>query len=244
MCRKEGIPMWASIQFKLGEADFFLGKMRQVLIPAHNRPELRASYKALASSPGTIIVTNWQPQFYYNFDAFLAATRSIPNIIQTWCGWDARAWQGQRLPLEEKTRRKRFQEGFSPLYTQFSQHPLSRARNITIHRGGTPPIDVEVTGQWGIMHQGGPTQHIPLADIPPAVARRDPTLPTGPVPLLPLEPTPEDFFLRDVRPDGSIQTPSLFPTCEDYLKNTAYGLVGEAEKLRIRVHGSEWLTPP
>ena len=77
---------WPNIQFKLGEVGFFLGKMRQSVIPAHDRPELQDYYAASASSPGTIVATVWQPHFYYYFDAFLAATRSIPDIIQAWYG--------------------------------------------------------------------------------------------------------------------------------------------------------------
>lgn len=234
---------WPNIQFKLGEVDFFLGKMRQSVIPARDRPELQDYYASSISSPGTIVATVWQPHLYYYFDAFLAATRSIPDIIQAWYGWDTRVWQGQQLPPQERDRRKQFQKEFTSLYTQFSKHPLSRARNITVHRGGTPPVEVEVMGQWGVVYQGGPTQHIPSADIPPEVGRRDPTVPVGPGSIRLLEPAASDFLLRERCGDGSIQTYPLFSTCEDY-KNAAYTLVGETQKLITRVHGDARLTPP
>lgn len=232
---------WPNIQFKLGEVGFFLGKMRQSVTPARDRPELQGYY-ASYSSPGTTVVTLWQPQLYYYFDAFLAATRSIPDIIQAWYGWDARVWQGKQLPPWERDRRKQFQEKFRPLYTQFSEHPLSRARNITVHRGGTPPVEVKVTGRWGVVYEGDPTQHIRSTEIPPEVARRDPTVPMGPVPISPLEPAVSDFLLRERRGDN-IHTYPLFSTCEEY-KNVAYSLVEETQKLITNVHGDERLTPP
>jgi hypothetical protein len=101
---------WPKIQYKLGEAAFFLGKMRQALTPAQDRPELQDAIETAKSSPGAVVVTQWQPHLYYYFDAFLAATRSVPDIIQAWLGCDPRPWV-KRLPPEEQARRKQFQEG-------------------------------------------------------------------------------------------------------------------------------------
>jgi hypothetical protein len=72
--------------YKVREAAFFLGKMRQALTRAQDRPELQDAIENAKSLPGAVVVTQWQPHLYYYFDAFLAATRSVPDIIQAWLG--------------------------------------------------------------------------------------------------------------------------------------------------------------
>jgi hypothetical protein len=241
---------WARIQFKLGEGKFFLGMMRQALTPARNRPDLR---EAVATAPlGTNVVSVWQPRFYYYFDAFLAATRSLPDIIQVWQGLDPLALSSRapkavkswvlQLSEDERARRQAFQNQFHSLYQKFRRHPMSQARNLVIHREGTPNIDVEVVGEWGT-YQGGPTHYLPMVEIPPDVAARDPKAPVGPVLAIPLEPTPDNFFLRKVHPNGRVQRHPLFPTAENYLE-VAYDLVGKADGIAAKVHGGQPLTPP
>jgi hypothetical protein len=213
--------------------------MRQALTPAQNRPELQDAIETAKSSPGTVVVTQWQPRLYYYFDAFLAVTRSVPDIIQAWLGWDPKPWV-KCLPPEEQARRKQFQDQFRPLYTEFSQHVVSRARNITIHRTGTPSVELFITGRWGV-YGGGPLHHIPLAEIPPEYL--NPDAPVGPIPAVPLEPCANDFSLKEVGTDGCIQLHTLFPTCKAYL-DAAHDLVGKAGNICARVHGRQPLTPP
>jgi hypothetical protein len=230
---------WPNIQYKVGEAAFFLGKMRQVLTRAQDRPELQDAIENAESLPRAVVVTQWQPHLYYYFDAFLAATRSVPNIIQAWLGCDPRPWV-KRLPPEEQARRKQFQDQFRPLYTEFNQHVVSRARNITIHRTGTPSVKPIITGRWGV-YRGGLLNRIPLVEIPPKYL--NPAAPVGVIPTKPLELRAEDFSLKEVGADGCIQLHPLFPTCEAYL-DAARDLVGKAGNIDARVHGGQPLTPP
>ena len=71
------------IAFKLQEADFYRGKICQVLVPASTGSNPHAYYVS-----STISVRQWAPDFYYYFDAFLAAARSIDYVVQATFGVD------------------------------------------------------------------------------------------------------------------------------------------------------------
>jgi hypothetical protein len=238
---------WAGVEFKLAAARFHLGEMYQQLIPAVGRPEFR-DYQALMSSPGTIVGGSlWQPALYYHLDGFLAAGRSVPDIIQAQFGRDTRAsgdWL-RRLSAEERERREQFQQSFSPIYTAFGRHPVSRARVVTMHRTGLPPVEVQVTGYWGVVYRGGPTEAIPALD-----ARLEPTgddpakiVPAISSPAMPLEPKAGDFSLQAVADDGGVQRLPLFDACREYLQQLG-ALVEGARQLARNLHGSQPLTPP
>jgi hypothetical protein len=76
---------WDGVHFKLDEAEFFLGQMIEAVRPIDDRG---TAYLAAA---GALVGNLWQPQFYYHVDAFLAAIRSVPDIIQAWFGLDMQA---------------------------------------------------------------------------------------------------------------------------------------------------------
>lgn len=237
---------WVGVEFKLGEAAFYLGEMRQDLTPAIARPGLQASVPYM-SAPGTLVITPWQPRLYYHINAFLAATRSVPDIIQAWFGLDPQvnsrpSWRQwlPRLPAGEEDRRRRFQDSFRVLYEGFAQLPSSKARVVSVHRHGMPPVEVAVSGIFGI-YQGGPAQALPSADVRPGPVGNSPAeyVPVISSPAIPLVPTLADFWLRD----SSGATYALFPTCEGYLQ-AAGTAVAEARKIAAAIHGNRPLTPP
>src|SRR5438552_225668 len=113
--------LWQGIDFKLEETDFFLDRMGKVLVPRrYTDPTWHPAY----GHGGAI----WQPDFYYYLDAFIAAARSVPDIIQKCFGWDDKSKDKWPEPLEpdEIDRRKRFQVEFRDLYRNVSDLPLSR----------------------------------------------------------------------------------------------------------------------
>jgi hypothetical protein len=69
--------LWQGIEFKLAEADFFLDRMSKALLP----PQITDPTWHPAYGPS---VAQWQPDFYFYLDAFIGATRSIPDVIQKW----------------------------------------------------------------------------------------------------------------------------------------------------------------
>ena len=72
--------------------------MSKILIPAHLNTPAFAKHAT----------TQWQPDFYYYLDAFLGATRSVPDVIQKCFGDDnlsKKEWP-QPLDAEETARRK------------------------------------------------------------------------------------------------------------------------------------------
>jgi hypothetical protein len=148
---EERAGLWASVNFKCEEAQFFFEEMRQDLTP-ESRP------REFVPPPGSVMEGNcWQPRFYYHLDAFLTATWSIPAIIQVRFGWDnyGRHWL-DGLPRDEQDRRHNFQQQFSSnaSYTAYNKHALTLARHITVHREGTPPVAVEVHPWQGGRHIG------------------------------------------------------------------------------------------
>jgi hypothetical protein len=237
---------WEAVEFKLEEARFNLGEMGRDLRPAIARPK-RRGHAASGTNPGALGARHWRPQFYYHFDGFLVAARSVPDIIQTWFGFDPPAdnrpglaqWV-QHLPAGEEARRKHFRDSFRPLYEEFKMHPLSQARVVTVHHPGTLPVDVAVSAHWGI-YKSGLTQFVPSGNVRPGPIGNGPagSAPGISAPLLPLEPRPDQVY--SIEPPAG--TRPLFPMCEDYLK-AAQGLVAEARMIAATVHGDQPLTPP
>jgi hypothetical protein len=242
---------WEGVDFKLGEADFFLLEMYKALTPTY-KPTQPAFDMSYGSSPSTSVGNLWQPKFYYHVDAFLAATWSISAIIQVRFGKDLygplKDWWKGLLP-DEQDRREEFQKEFcsNPLWTAFQRHPLTLARHLTVHRKGHPPVFVEVPSLGGGSHRGGPTLSIPSADMWPSPAANDLTAP----PALaaprhePVIPSQEDFYFTVEVIDGKgPQRPlPLFQTCAEYLQ-AARDLVKKAREIDARVHAGHRLTPP
>jgi hypothetical protein len=220
---------WAGVDFKLNEADFFFREMQKDLIPPeYANPALRA-YIAPQIAAGAMIDYSWQSRFYFHVDAFLVATRSIPDIIQSWFGLDAfaqsqnapqtlKTWV-QQLPSQEKILRESFQRKFERQCKKFNRHPLSAARHITIHHYGTPPVVVTVPRLWGQPpYLGGPTAIIPTVDFWLTPAANDPTVPPALTSqFLPVRPSLNDFHVKVADPNHTVRTDQLFPFCQGYL---------------------------
>jgi hypothetical protein len=219
--------LWAGVDLKVGHAAFFLQEMSRSLQP----PEQTATNVALQSS-GAIVGNLWQLSFYPYFDAFLAMTRSIPEIIQCCFGEDrspAMANWFRALHAAEQTRRQTFSSQFKPDYSQFGQHPLSNTRNISFHRAGYASVEVRITGLFGAEYIGSPVQSVPIAEGPHN--NPDPPFQRN---ALPVRPMWSDFTI-----DGK----PLFPECQAYLQ-LAGDLRAKARDICQQVHGSNSLTHP
>ncbi len=239
--------LWSGVSFKLAEAEFFLDEMGKDLVHPRHRPESRG-FAAVMESTGALVHHPWQPRLYYHLDAFLVATRSVPEIIQWNFGIDTRfqnklkTWWEQ-LPADERQRRESFQQHFGPLYQQFRCLPLSQARNVTVHRKGEPPVEMQVNGRWGV-YVGGPAQHVPGAESQPIVAGDDPALQwAATLPPTPVEPSPADFNLVLPQAGGTVHKEPLLATCAGYLQQ-ARGVANQADQLRHAEHGDGLLTTP
>lgn len=232
--------MWEAIDFKLGSAEFFFGEMSKDLIPPRSRPE-NQTLAAIAASTGALVGHPWEPRFYYHLDAFLAVTRSIPDVI-LWCfGRDSRAGNWfKNLSAEEKERRESFQAEFEDLYLDFSKLNLSRARKVTMHRTGIPPVEINLTGRWGENYVGSPVMRVPSCETMPLVEGENLALlaAVNEVPL-PVEPRFDDFELQ--LPSGAKK--KLFPECAQYLSE-ARSIVEKAKVFSDSVHGGKKLTAP
>src|SRR5687767_14886567 len=163
--------LWAGVGFKLENALFFLEAMDQVIAP-RNRSE-----NVALMADGAVADYLWQRRFYANFDAFLAMTRSIADIIQSCFGIDPVLQNNnafKNLSASEQTRRGQFQRKFKRIYAKFKKLPLSDARNVSLHRIGAPPIDVIAVGFWGQTYNGTPLTTIPTTETLPFPATDDP----------------------------------------------------------------------
>jgi hypothetical protein len=220
--------LWAGVEFKLQSADLHLRNMGQSL-----QPPARTGHNVAIQSMGTIIDTRWQISFYAYVDAFLSATRSVPEVIKCCFGYDANSVMAQwfnRLSAEEQARRKEFSRQFKLDYEKFCRLPLGTARHISQHRTGYAPVSVKISTLLGVTYTGGPitlvpaseTRHIPVAELQ-FLAKPSP-----------IQPTWTDFTL-----DGE----GLFPACRAYI-GSARDLVVEARQTAAQVHGHKALTPP
>ena len=231
--------LWAGVEFKLGEAGFFLDQMGKVLIPARLRPDRRNPAYGQQ-------ITRWQPDFYYYLDAFLGAARSVPDVVQKCFGWDGRsrnAWP-QPLGAEETGRRKEFQKEYTSPYTDFNQQVLSRVRGGTFHWTGVPPVQANAQLPFGQEFTGGPLELIPSAacrNFPEGTDLNN--LPPGAFQSIPVDPSSQDFTFMIPQHGGSIRSIPLFEECQKYLK-AAKTLATDAREICNRVHNGSKLTPP
>ncbi len=225
--------LWQGIEFKLAEAEFFLGRMGKVLLP----PRWQPGYSPAAAA--------WQPDFYFYLDAFIGAARSIPDIVQKCFGWDPHSKGEWPTPLacDEIDRRKNFQAGFAGSYRTFHRQPLSRVRVGTFHWLGTPSVQTNAKAFCGQDYTGRPGQLIPSAACRQYPAGTDPGIITILSKALPVEPSSQHFTLEIPQNDGTAESSPLFPACKSYL-TSAQQLVNESKALCELVHGSLPLTPP
>jgi hypothetical protein len=224
----------AGAELKIENAQFFLDGMARSL-----RGPQRTQINAAIQAAGAIVDDRWQRSFYAHLDAFLAMVRSVPDIIQCCLGVDDRwpvamkAWFNG-LPVAEQARRQTFAVSFGPLQHVFATLPLSNARNISLHRSGVAPVEVNIRGRFGVVHVGTPVEHVPIAESAPIGSGNDAAnLWAGTLPPVPVRPAITDFTI-DGRP--------LFPECQAYLQK-ARDLLAQAHKIAQSIHGNQNLTP-
>jgi hypothetical protein len=231
--------MWDAIEHKLEGAEFFLNEMgRDLVSPAVGNPTMAA----IAISSGAVVSHPWQRRFYHHLDAFLAITRSIPDIVRCSFGIDPvlGSWL-KSLDPAEIARREEFQTEFTTPFSDFKRLPLSGARNVTMHRG-VAPVEVQINGRWGV-YRGGPLERVPESETPEIVAGDDPALMWAATePSRAIEPRASDFWLIVATAFGTTRL-ELFPECAKFLQE-ARNLVKQAGKICQDVHGSEKITPP
>jgi hypothetical protein len=124
--------LWAAPQLKLEYALFHLTKMQQAL----ESRTTAGDYAAMAES-GAIVETDRRRSIYPHFDAFLAATRSIPQIIQ--CCFGA------------------FRHQFTG-YRAFRDLPLSRTRHCREY------ANVKISARFGVTYAAVPAKPVKLLE--------------------------------------------------------------------------------
>jgi hypothetical protein len=220
----------AGAELKIENAQFFLNGMTRSL----RRPEQTQINVAILAT-GVVIDTGWQRSFYAQLDAFLAMVRSVPEIIQCSLGADPvmGTWFNG-LPAAERGRRQSFADNFKPLQRAFALLPLSTARNISFHRSGVAPVEVNIKGRFGVIHFGTPIERVPIAESAPMASGTDPaSLWAATEPPVAVQPMWTDFAI-----DGK----PLFPECQAYLQK-AQDLLDQARSIAQTVHGTHNLTP-
>lgn len=220
--------LWAGPELKVQYAAFHLQRMDRSLDP----PERNAWNVAIEAS-GAIINTGWQQVFYPHFDAFLSTARSIPEIIRCCFGVDTarvmQPWFGS-LPQAEQTARHNFQIQYAQYYDAFRKLPLSNVRHIVEHRLGVPDVKVTISGQFGLIYVGSPTDPVPTSETRDIA---DPTLAFLAKPTR-VHPRWQDFTIEG-RP--------LFAESKDYL-DQARQLIKDARRIAVSVHAGIKLTAP
>ena len=211
--------LWAGIDLKIENADFHFDGMKKALQPPERPPY----------TVRRLIRRNWHTPFYAHLDAFLSAARSVPELIRCCFGVDdsskMKDWFNA-LDREERERRREFGDKFKADYDAFCALPLGTARHISQHRTGFAPVEVMVSGRFGI-YAGGPIKPIPTSEtreLPPKYG--------GLQKPIAVEPSWRHFHI-DSKP--------LFETCGEYL-GQARALVRQARALAEKVHGASKLT--
>lgn len=223
--------LWVGVELKIDHAAFFLAEMGNAL----TRPDGTEAFVALQASDA-ITGTGWPRSFYAYLDGFLAMARSVPEVI-LWCfGEDQQMKKWLRdLTSEEQQRRQEFNKRFKTAYDVFRALPLSKARNISLHRSGVAPVVVSVVDRFGVSHIGTPVTRVPDALSIRIEAGSDPVLQWATT--LPPEsvlPAGKDFTIDDQ---------DLFLECRTYLAQ-AGTLVELARAIVHDVHGPGLLTTP
>jgi hypothetical protein len=217
--------LWAGPELKLGYASYQLGQMTKAITPAQSAIE----------GSSTLVGNLWQTPFYASLDAFLSACYSVAEIIKCCFGEDKhpalKVWFDS-LSADEQKRRCAFQNEFWDHYDAFRKLQLAKARHISVHRTGYAAVTVEISGLFGVTYIGGPTKGVPTAEVTPQPD--DPALPRRPSHVLPVRPHWSDFDI-----DGL----PLFDVCKKFL-DKAGDLIGVAQEIADRVHGTHALTPP
>jgi hypothetical protein len=147
---------WSAIHKRVAAAEFLLNEMSKDILPPSESARHQPHVAAILAT-GALVDHPWERRFYPHLDAFLAMTRSVPEIIRCLFGIDTlpalKAWLA-RLDPAERARRQAFQSQFDVVYKLFAAMPLSGARNVTLHRTGVSPVKARLMGRWGVIYVG------------------------------------------------------------------------------------------
>jgi len=229
-----------AVEAKLQEACHNLRRLETVFIrPEHTGQYDR--YRVQLSCARTVLHYEWHDQFKATLHGFLAAGRSVPDIIQSTFGYDKKQkdWL-DTLDQAEQDRREEFAKRFSSHFTAFNQLPLSGQRRKVIHKDGMADWHVEVKGLRKIYY-GDKTTALPqIEDDPPLSDDQALNVAIFSSPFIHLQPFPKDFWLG---PKGDPNRTPLFDQCRNYLKE-AEKLVNEARSLFAKIHDGQQFTVP
>jgi len=221
--------LWAGADLKLRYGFFHLSRMELAIQP----PEPNWHNVAVEVT-GAILSSAWQQSVYADFDAFLMNVRSIPEILRCCFGVDRANKEMQdwfdKLPSDERNRRKDFNKQFKSSYDTFRALPLSSMRHNIEHRSGVAPVEVAIVGRFGVIHVGGPGRPIPISETRQI---DDPNL-AFLAKAQPVRPMASDFTV-----DGK----PLFQSCRVYL-GKGQTLIAEARSIASSVHGANSVSRP
>jgi len=225
-----------AVDTKMEHARFFWNRMCEIFDPP--RPTQAEVARHATNMASWQRMPNWQWRLYANLDAFLPIARSVPDVAQTLLGVDQRMPADMRrwfdgLPHDEQTRRRSFQAQFQPIFDQFRDLPLSKARNATVHRTGQAGVTVRITTWFGVLYEGSATDHVPEVVTRPVPEGVDPPPGAYSQPIA-LEPMWTDFYLDGRR---------LFDDLHTYVQE-ATNVTEAARRIALSVHGADNLTYP
>jgi hypothetical protein len=232
------------VDAKREEASHCLRRLGKVYIRPEHTGQATSYMIAAMSCPNTIVAHQWHNQFKTLLHGFLAATRSIPDIIESRFGYDdkaadRKAWIKSLDPGEQQ-RRKDFSMALKPDFNAFKGHALSAQRRKAIHFDGQADWHVEVVGFRGQTYFGDNTA--PLDQAEEQVFTGDPALdvPAMSSPALHLQPRAENFWLGS---KGDANRTPLFDECRRYLSE-ADCLIRTARSLFASIHDGHPFTVP
>jgi hypothetical protein len=229
------------VDMKFQEVNDTLLRLGRVFIRPEHKGQLTSHMAAQMSIPNTILHHNWHDPFKTLLRAFLAETRSIPDIIQTRFGWDrVREARLRLLDPAEQTRRQDFRDQFQPHFDAFNHQALSDQRRKCIHFDGQVDWHVELRGFRGGTYFGDSEN--PLAQAEELTYSGNPALDVAIMssPALHLQPRAENFWLGKV---GDPDRTPLFDECRSYLRE-AEKLIQTARSLFAAIHNGHPLTVP
>lgn len=240
LCSDSKMPSQAdvmrAVDTKMEHARFFWNRMCEIFDPP--RPTQAEVARHAMNMASWQRMPNWQWRLYANLDAFLPIARSVPDVAQTLLGVDQRMPADMRrwfdgLPPDEQMRRRSFQAQFQPIFDQFRDLPLSKARNATVHRTGEAGVTVRITSWFGVLYEGSATEHVPetVTRPVPAGAALPPGVYSQPITL---EPRWTDFYF-----DGRL----LFDELRTYFQEVSV-VTEAARRIALAVHGTDNLTYP
>jgi hypothetical protein len=253
--------LWAGVDLKIENAQFHFDAMIRVLQP--QSPERVGTYTI--EGMGTVISGSWHRPFYAHFDAFLSASRSVPEIIRCCFGVDTFIEPDRRVSrirLSDKTSRLRPRQVVpKPAHGARIMKEWYEARTADERERRSEfqekfKLDYDAFRTLPLSTARNISEHrTGAAPVTVKVTGRFGVVydggPTRPIPTSETREMPSGFgFLSNpptpVQPtwaDFNIDGAPLFETCRDYL-DSARDLADRARALAQEVHGESEITRP